>query len=113
MPRQRSARTLALCSLLALALVTGPGCFNDHVMDGVHNNGTLAAPGGRFELVIEPSRTEVGGTHFLIDRLTGDLWTLRRKGNGAEWKRLADGPGDAAPLELEVLLGLDSPPAKD
>lgn len=86
-------------SLLALAALTGTpflatGCFND----AFQTNKGLESP-SRFELQIEPDRTLVDGTHFLVDRATGDLWRLDVSGRTAgRWVRLADGPTDVAAL---------------
>jgi hypothetical protein len=91
----RSA-TVACAALLGL----GSGCFND-AFRGDEFDGVPGAE--RFELVVEPDRTLVDGTHFLVDRATGDLWRLElsdRK-NGA-WVRLADGPDDAVELAFQI-----------
>lgn len=80
------------------ALLGGAGCFND-AFRGDEVNGAGGAL--RFELLIEPNRTLVEGTHFLVDRATGDLWRLEATGRAAgTWVRLADGPSDVAELDL-------------
>jgi len=103
----RRTPTVLVLSIASLALVGG-GCFNDalrgHEFHGV--------PGSdRFELVIEPDRTLFEGTHFLVDRATGDVWRLEASdGRSARWVRLADGPDDAEALRV----GFDPEPvAKD
>ena len=92
--------SLRACAVLAALVFFGAGCFND-AFRGHDFRGGVGAD--RFELVIEPDRTLVDGTHFLVDRATGDVWLLdvsnRREG---EWVRLASGPTDAA--ELEILI---------
>jgi hypothetical protein len=88
-------RTFLVLGALAFASA-GTGCFSDHSrnqdFDGAYGT-------DRFELVIEPDRTLVDGTHFLVDRATGDLWRLdvpdRTKGT---WVRLATAPADAVEL---------------
>jgi hypothetical protein len=93
----RTLRTwLAAPALVALIGVAG--CFND-AFRGDEVNGAGGAL--RFELLIEPNRTLVEGTHFLVDRATGDLWRLEATGRAAgTWVRLADGPADAAEIDL-------------
>ncbi len=83
-----------LAALAALASLSS-GCFND----AFQTNKGLEGP-VRFDVLIEPDRTLVDGTHFLVDRATGDLWRLdvRDRRTGV-WVRLADGPGDAAALD--------------
>ena len=92
--------SLRFLVVLAVVAFVGMGCFND-AFRGHDFRGGVGAD--RFALVIEPDRTLVDGTHFLVDRATGDLWLLdvsnRRNG---EWVRLASGPTDAAELELEI-----------
>jgi hypothetical protein len=98
MPRTNPRARVALAaSVVALAAA---GCFNDafrghDFRDGVGSD--------RFELVIEADRTLVDGTHFLVDRATGDLWRLELSdGETGAWVRLADGPADAAELRVEL-----------
>ena len=91
--------------LLRLWLVPGllvfgaAGCFNDAFRG--HEFGDSSVE--RFALVIEPDRTLVDGTHFLVDRATGDLWRLdvSDRRNGA-WVRLAEGPADAAEIQFAI-----------
>jgi hypothetical protein len=90
--RRLSHRHLTGAALICLALAL-PGCWN-----GSYNQ-DVGAEGGRFELTIEPSRTDVRGTHFLVDSATGDLWHLEANGATASWARLANAPEDAAVLE--------------
>jgi hypothetical protein len=97
-PTSRSA--LAWGALLGLGLAAGTGCFND-AFRGPEFNGELGAT--RFELVIESDRTTVDGSHFLVDRATGDLWVLdARPGSTGGWQQIAQGPADAKPLS-EIL----------
>ena len=92
---------LYAAALLGAALLL-PACWN-----GSYNEATSAA-GGRFHLTFEASRTDVAGTHFLVDSATGDLWRLAPGGGAAEWVRLADAPEDAADLAPpEPLVDLD------
>lgn len=87
----------ALALLLAIA-----GCFNG---GGFHNQGVVGG-GGRFALVIEPGRTPIDGTHFLLDTATGDLWRLASNGpDSLQWLRLSTGPEDAVELQLPAVLG--------
>jgi hypothetical protein len=97
----RNAVLRSFIGLAAFALA-GAGCFND----AFRGHEFIDTGSERFELVIEPDRTLVDGTHFLIDRATGDLWRLdvssRTKGT---WVRLADGPSDVSELTLHPALG--------
>ncbi|NNL65872.1 MAG: hypothetical protein HKP30_06505 [Myxococcales bacterium] len=89
-------RPLPLLASIALAgvLLPATGCFNE----AFQTNEGLESP-SRFELLIEPDRTLVDGTHFLVDRATGDLWRLDvRERSEGRWVRLADGPSDVAAL---------------
>ena len=81
---------LLVPALLALVLIL-PACFN-----GSHNNHREGGTDGRFRLTIEPDRTDISGTHFLVDSATGDLWRLEKAGGSLEWARLANAPEDAA-----------------
>jgi hypothetical protein len=100
MPRTNPRARIALATTaLALALA-GAGCFNDAFRGHDFHDGVGT---DRFELVVEPGRTQVDGTHFLVDRATGDLWRLDvSDGTAGTWVRLADGPADAAPLRVEI-----------
>ena len=51
-------------------------------------------------LVIEPNRTDLAATHFLIDTMNGDLWRLDTTVSPSQWVRSAEGPDDLAELEL-------------
>jgi hypothetical protein len=83
-----------LVSTLALS-----ACWN-----GSYNADTITS-GGRFHLTIEPSRTDIDGTHFLVDSATGDLWHLANRGGHVDWVRVADAPEDAADLTPEPATG--------
>ncbi len=86
-----------MTAFVVLALVPGlGGCFNGWFDSAVDKSG---GSDGRFELVIEPDRTLVEGTHFLVDEATGDVWRLdvRDRRNG-QWVRLAEGPTDVKAL---------------
>jgi hypothetical protein len=85
---------LVTASLLVSALALS-ACWNDS-----YNQDTSTA-GGRFQLSIEPSRTDIDGTHFLVDSATGALWHLVNRGGRIDWVRIADAPEDAAVLEPE------------
>jgi hypothetical protein len=79
---------------MGIASLAIAGCWN-----GSHNE-TFVDPGGRFALEIETGRTDVVGTHFLVDTITGDLWRLDTRRSAAPiWVRIADGPADAETLE--------------
>jgi len=95
-----SPRIVLALGTLAFA---GTGCFNDAFRGHEFSD----IPGtDRFELVIEADRTLVDGSHFLVDRATGDLWRLDVSGRtNGNWVRLASGPADAA--ELAPLPGLE------
>ena len=82
-------------SSLAIAALALPACWNDS-----YNQDTVSV-GARFALTIEPSRTDIEGTHFLVDAATGDLWRLEQRGGGVDWVRIADAPEDAADLTPE------------
>lgn len=98
--RRESTRWLLLLWVLALSFPLG--CWNgSHIVQ----NGVQSA--GRFELTVEPSRTDVQGTHFLVDSATGDMWHLEREGARFAWTRLADAPEDAADLMPEEADPLD------
>ena len=100
--RRKTPLTLALSGLLAGLALTS--CFNG-AEHGIRNHGVIGVTGGRFALVIESDRTDLGATHFLVDTATGDLWSLRQQEAGAEWQRVAEGPKDAKPLRVEQILG--------
>jgi hypothetical protein len=88
------AEVLAGVAVVGFALLGGTGCWN-----GSHDRVLLEA-GGRFALEIETGRSDLVGTHFLLDTATGDLWRLDVRGAGSPiWVRVADGPSDARPLE--------------
>ena len=70
-------------------------CFN-----GAGRVTSYTGGSNRLMLVIEPSRTDIAGTHFLIDTMNGDLWRLDTAASPASWVRSADGPDDLAELEL-------------
>jgi hypothetical protein len=95
-PRTPSGRRRARAAGLVLLLVTwlfATGCYSRS-----HNN-VVSAPGQRFQLVVEAGRTDVQGTHFLLDAATGDLWRLDAERPGPErWVRVSDGPADAAEI---------------
>lgn len=90
--RVRRARRLALVLSVACLL---PGCFNDWET-GRNVSGGLGSE--RFALVIEPNRSDVDGTHFLVDRATGDLWRLAGDDTSGRWIKVADGPEDVKEL---------------
>jgi len=98
-PSSRSgnrAGPLPALLVAGLLLLSGTGCFND-AFRGSEYYGDFGAT--RFELVIESDRTAVDGSHFLVDRATGDLWVLdARPGATPGWLRLAEGPADVKPL---------------
>ena len=90
-----SARALpAGCLALALLL---PACWN-----GAFQTNKIEGRGGgdqRFQLAVEPGRTDIDATHFLVDTATGDVWRLDPTGaHQGAWVRLADGPEDAEVL---------------
>jgi hypothetical protein len=89
---RRHANTLRAC--IGIASLASAGCWN-----GSHNE-TFVEAGGRFALEIETGRSDLVGTHFLVDTVTGDLWRLDTRRSGAPiWVRIADGPADAHALE--------------
>jgi hypothetical protein len=90
------------------ACLCATACNNDNIS----NDGVIGG-GGRFALVIEPARTAIDGTHFLVDTATGDLWMLKADGSGhGQWSRVADAPQDVKPLTLQRLLGVTKPTAE-
>jgi hypothetical protein len=90
MSRRHPATLRALAGVASLAAA---GCWNES------HNEALVDAGGRFALEIETGRSDLVGTHFLVDTATGDLWRLDTRGGGAPiWVRIADGPPDAQPL---------------
>lgn len=91
------SRRLLTAALLAVALSL-PSCWN-----GSYNVNAAQKASGRFLLTIEPSRTDVDGTHFLVDSANGDLWRLEGRGAAGEWVRLADAPEDAADLAPQIV----------
>jgi hypothetical protein len=106
-------RTIWLRSSIVLAglALAGAGCFND-----AFRGHEFQASGGsdRFALLIEPDRTLVEGTHFLVDRATGDVWRLDVAGRTrGTWVRLADGPADAAELPPHPALADEDAPEDD
>jgi hypothetical protein len=94
---RRGARASAL--LLCTATAFTIACFND----GFSNEGTLTTGQGRLQLVIEPNRTPVEGTHFLLDTTTGDLWHLKLK-DKPQWQKITKGPADLQKLKMKQLL---------
>ena len=97
----REHRPLLGGALAGIALAAGSGCFNGSLHD--YHDFTPDHEIGRFELVIEPGRTSVDGTHFLLDTATGDVWRMDSPdGREGEWVRLGDAPEDAQELEVEV-----------
>lgn len=103
MPPLRPTRFVVL-ALLGTVL-TQPACWNDSL------NQQTVASGGRFQLTVEPSRTDIEGTHLLVDSATGDMWRLEPRGETAEWVRLATGPEDAA--EIEPVWAPEAEPTED
>ncbi len=93
--RRPRARALAAGGL-ALALLL-PACWN-----GAFQTNKIEGRGGgdqRFQLAVEPGRTDIDATHFLVDTATGDVWRLDPTGaHQGTWVRLADGPEDAEVL---------------
>lgn len=79
----------------AVAAGIAIGCFNGSFNQDRRTQGG----GGRLALVIEPLRTDVDGSHFLLDAATGDLWRLQLSGGSGAWVRVADGPADLQELE--------------
>ena len=93
--RRRQLRLLGIALLGGGVLAIQPACWN-----GVHGSNIFEGGGGnRFRLVIEPNRTDIDATHFLVDALTGDVWRLdAAQGTSGDWVRLASGPEDAAEI---------------
>jgi len=94
-------RHAALASgvIVGLGLAAGSGCLND----AVHTFHGWSGGAGRFALVIEPARTAIEGTHFLLDTATGDVWRMESDdGRRGGWVRLGDAPADARPLRDET-----------
>lgn len=87
-----SARSL-VATVLCLAATA---CFNG----GRGETNVVYGGSNRLMLVIEPNRTDTGGTHLLIDTMNGDLWRLDANSAAARWVRLADGPEDLAEVEM-------------
>ncbi len=84
-------------SFAIVACLTLGACFNGHNAKNTHYGGT-----NRLQLLIEANRTDVAGTHFLVDSATGDLWRLDAGGSDpGRWVRLADGPTDLQELDPE------------
>lgn len=94
-PRVRAQwARIPVITLAAAALLGLPACWN-----GAFQSNVDKSKGGkpRFELVVEPKRSDVDASHFLVDSTTGDTWLLETTGAKAgRWVRLADGPADAA-----------------
>jgi hypothetical protein len=92
--------------LLCVVCLTVVACNNDNIS----NEGVIGG-GGRFALVVEPARTSIDGTHFLVDTATGALWVLKTDDAGrSQWTRIADAPRDVQPLTLMELLGATEKP---
>ena len=93
--RRRQLRLLGLALLFGGVLAVQSGCWN-----GVHDSNIFEGGGlNRFTLVIEPNRTDIDGTHYLVDSLTGDVWRLdAAQGTSFDWVRLVSGPEDAAEI---------------
>lgn len=90
---EQPSASSALAGALLLALLVS-ACFNDSFQNVYRGPGT-----GRFSLVVEPGRTDLRGTHFLVDTATGDTWRLEARSDTAgDWRRVADGPTDLTPL---------------
>ena len=90
----RNRRALAVIGSSGLLIVTA--CWNG-INDSIIFEG---GAGNRFQLTIEPDRTEIRATHYLVDTMTGDTWLLEVTGpSNGRWVRLTDGPPDAATLE--------------
>ncbi len=88
-----SRRGWTLITAVATTVVlASAGCFNGSFHDYAKNYGG----GQRFALVIEPDRTDIDATHYLLDTATGDVWTLGASGS---WERMVDGPEDVRPLD--------------
>jgi hypothetical protein len=85
-------KTLAMCA--ALLWLGSTGCFNGPGRTTIVNGGS-----NRLMLVIEPNRTDLAGTHFLVDTMNGDLWQLDAAASPPRWVRSAEGPSDLAELD--------------
>ncbi len=72
-------------------------CFN-----GPGESTTVHGGSNRLMLVVEPNRTDLAGTHFLIDTMNGDLWRLDASLTPARWVRSAEGPDDLAVFDFSV-----------
>jgi hypothetical protein len=79
----------------ALLWLGTTACFN-----GPGRTTSITGGSNRLMLVIEPNRTDLAGTHFLIDTMNGDLWRLDPGATPPRWIRSANGPDDLAELEL-------------
>lgn len=79
----------------ASLLLGTPACFN-----GPGTTTTVNGGSNRLMLVIEPSRTDLAGTHFLVDTMNGDLWRLDATESPPRWVRSADGPDDLAEFQV-------------
>lgn len=93
----RPWKHVSLIALSSGALLCLPACWN-----GAFQTNTDKSKGGnpRFELVVEPKRSDVDASHFLVDSTTGDTWFMEKTGAKAgRWVRLAEGPADAAALQ--------------
>jgi len=87
---------IAMLTCCVVSLVLGTtACFN-----GPGASTTIHGGSNRLMLVVEPSRTDLAGTHFLIDTINGDLWRLDASANPAHWVRAAQGPADLADFEV-------------
>lgn len=91
---------IALGAVAAVALLALPGlvgCWNGAFSRAYHSGGSGDQ---RFALVIEADRTDLAGTHFLVDGVTGDVWWLDAPdATSGSWIKLAEGPEDAKELE--------------
>ena len=86
-------RFLALS--VALLMSGTLACFNGPGRTTIVNGGS-----NRLMLVIEPNRTDLAGTHFLVDTMNGDLWRLDATASPPRWVRTVDGPDDLAAFEV-------------
>jgi hypothetical protein len=101
-----SIRRRLVCGGVASVLLVGccgpGGCNNANFA----NRGVITA-GPRFQLVVEEDPTPA---RLLLDSATGDLWQLHSESSaGAQWVRVAEGPGDARVLTPREALGMQSP----